>query len=770
MIKEYNKTFYLSTNNTAYLLRVTEFGHLEHIYYGALILSDDAAAAAHKRVTCYGGSVMYSEKSDTYCLDTLPLEWSGIGKGDFREPPCETESAGGSTDFIYSSFEITPGAKPASGLPCAEGANQTLTVYLTNSLDPSLQLELIYSVFPDCDVITRRAVLHCTSGSVNIWRMLSYMIDLPDLNYSMVTFDGGWIREAHRSVRPLAAGMSVNESRTGFSSSRHNPGFLLAEDGANEDWGRVYGFNLIYSGSHYSAAEPTVPGLVRVTGGINPLGFNWTLAAGQSFETPEAVLCFSEHGFNSVSDRFHRFVNGHIVRGEWKDRERPVLVNDWESYFFKFTAGKLLRLARRGKKLGAELFVLDDGWFRGRTSDRAGLGDYQVDLKKLPGGLARLAKRINKLNMMFGLWFEPESVNPDSELYRLHPDYAVQLPGVAPALSRNQLLLDLTRAEVRDYIVSSVGRVLDSANIEYVKWDMNRSMSDCYSALLANQGEFRHRYILGLYEILDRIFSPRPHILLESCSSGGNRFDLGMLCFSPQIWASDDTDPVERLEIQGGLSYLYPLSTMGAHVSTAPHQQTLRQTRLSTRFNVSCFGCLGYETKLKYLTPAERRQTFADIAFYKEHRRLFQYGTFSRCPARSGQTVWQVTSPDRSQAICGTFQSHVSASPSGDILSLRALQPDVCYSVSAKPQGLRVSGFGALVHHLLPIRLNPAGFILRTADRLYQLPDCREQFEATGRALTFGVPLNSQFVGSYYNKDIRLMGDAGSYLYYIEKK
>lgn len=772
MIIEENGVFKLDTKSTSYLFRVTEFSHLEAVHYGELIAAADAEALAVKRTAVYGSSVMYSEKSDTYCLDSIPLEWSGIGKGDYREPPCEIVMPDGTfnCDFVYTGYDITSGGVDIPSLPTAEGADQTLTVHLSDT-HSGIFIDLYYTVFYETDVIARNARLINRSGSpVEIRRMMSLMLDIPNRGYKMVSFNGGWIKEANRFDRELSYGSCVNQSRTGASSNRTNAGFLIAGGNTGEDYGRVYGFNLIYSGNHYSSAELSPHDLLRINCGINPHCFSWTLRPGESFCTPQAVMSFSGSGFNGLSHNFHRFVNGSIVRGEWKNRERPVLVNDWESYFFKFTTGKLLRLARRGKRLGAELFVLDDGWFKGRDNDRAGLGDYEVNRKKLAGGIERLAKRVTKMGLMFGLWFEPESVNADSDLYRLHPDYAIAPFSGSPALGRNQMLLDLTRAEVRDYIVASVGAVLDSAPITYVKWDMNRHISDACSRSLQNQGEFFHRYTMGLYDILERIFRPRPQILLESCSSGGNRFDLGMLCFSPQIWASDDTDPAERLKIQGGLSYLYPQSAVGAHVSSSPHQQTLRATKLSERFNASAFGCLGYEMELKYLTPAERRQVKSDIEWYKENRRLLQFGRLVRIESeKQNKRIVEVVSEGGDRAICGFYQSQSTASEGGDILPVKYLKNNTRYRVKTKPQGLEIRGFGALVHHILPVRLAPDGFILRLANRHFQLPDCTECHEAGSDTLSNGIRLNTQFVGSYYNKDIRLLGENGSSLYIIEE-
>lgn len=772
MITENNKEFRIETKNTSYWLRVTKFGHLESVHYGGKLGEGEMEPLSVKRTSMLGTCTLYSTEDDIYCLDNIPLEWSGIGKGDYREPPCEITMPDDSfiCDFVYHSHSIEKGGHSLQGLPSPTDGDQTLTLTLKDR-QSEVYLDLFYTVFYDCDTIARSAKLRNRADKpIQVRKLMSYMLDLPNRGYKMVTFNGNWISEANRSDRELSYGSAVLQSRTGFSSNRSNPGFLLAEKTATQENGRVYGFNLIYSGNHYSCCELSSNDLLRITGGINPFCFSWTVNSGDRFETPCAVMSFSDRGYNGLSHGFHRFVNNHIVRGDWKNRERPVLVNDWESYFFKFTAGKLLRLARLGKRLGAELFVLDDGWFKNRDNDRAGLGDYEINRKKLPRGLKGLSKDIKKMGLMFGLWVEPESVNPDSDLYRSHPEYAIAPPTGQPVLGRNQLLLDLTQKQVRDYIVTNVGSVLDSAGVSYVKWDMNRHMSDFYSHALKNQGEFFHRYILGLYSVLDRIFTPRPHILLESCASGGNRFDLGMLCYSPQIWASDDTDPGERLKIQEGLSYLYPQSTVGAHVSSSPHQQTLRSTKLSNRFNLSAFGCLGYELELKYLTHAERKQVKRDIQWYKDHRKLLQFGQFDRIDShKSNKKQWQVTAPDGAKAVIGFFQTLSRAAEGTDVLRAVSLPEHKKYKVKTKQQTLDIKGFGALVHHILPLRLNPNGFILRTANKLYALEDCVEEYTATGAMLREGLGLNNQFSGSYYNEYVRLLGDFGSSLYTVDE-
>ena len=766
--------FLLRTESTAYLLLINEYGHPEHLHYGAPVTFADANALRYKRTMPYGTEVLYAEDDTTYCLDNLPLEWSGIGKGDFRVSPIELELPDGTytCDFVFSSAELLPGALPAETLPGAyaetEAEAETLVLSLKEKVF-ALRLDLIYTVYPQENVIARRAVLHNNDErSVVIRRLMSQLLDLPNDGYRLITLDGDWIQEAHRHDRALMPGCFVNESTTGNSSNRHNPGVLLAAPNTGEDSGCVYGFNLIYSGSHYTAVELSPRNMVRVISGIQPLCFRWKLSQGERFETPEAVLTFSAEGFNGMSRNFHEFVLRRILRGDWKDKERPVLLNNWEAHFFDFTRRKLLCLARRAKKLGVELFVLDDGWFGARNSDRAGLGDYTVNRKKLPDGLAGLADRVNALGMQFGLWFEPESVNPDSELYRAHPEYAMQLPGRTPALGRSQLLLDLANPAVRDYIVENVGRILDSANITYVKWDMNRHMSDLFSSVCP-AGELHHRYVLGLYEVLERIFRPRPQILLESCASGGNRFDLGMLCYAQQIWASDDTDPVERLKIQKGFSYFYPPVTMGAHVSQSPHQQTLRSTPLSTRFNVAAFGALGYELDLSELSPIEHRQIKEQIAFYKQVRGTLQFGRFYRyeLPA-AHKEIFLAVAPNREKAVLCFAQTLAQAGDCNDVLRLKGLDPSARYRLTAVPQKVSLARFGGLLKHIMPFTLRADGFVLRTANRVHALPDGPFSVCASGAALESGIGLNDQFIGTGYHKDLRLWGDFGSQLYVLE--
>lgn len=747
MIIAENGVFHLYTEQYSYLLKINQYGIPEHLYFGPPVQTADAEALSLRPGLGWGGSVLLDKENTASCLDALALEWSGSGRGDYRESPLEL--LGKPSDFRFESSRVIEGSEPIScGLPQAHGGSQTLELTLTQ---PGAKLKLFYTVFST--VLVRRTVLENTGDtSIRLGKCMSFCLDLPG-SYTLTSFHGGWITEMGRRDTPVQEAKVVCESRTGASSHRNNPGFLLSAPGANEEWGRVYGFNLIYSGNHYASAQRSLQGLTRVMQGVNPAEFCRELAPGDRFETPEAVLCVSAEGFGGLSRAMHQFVTDHVVPLYWKNRPRPVLFNSWEGCMFDFNQRRLLDLAGKAKNLGCELFVLDDGWFGSRNDDRAGLGDYTVNTKKLPGGLTGLARKIRELGMGFGLWFEPESVNEDSDLFRAHPDWALT-DEFAPVYGRNQLLLDLTKSEVRDYIVENVSNILDSADISYVKWDMNR-----HSIALGSRA---HDFILGLYEVMRRIFAPRPQILLETCSSGGNRFDLGMLCFGPQVWASDDTDPIERLRIQNGYSYLYPQSTIGAHVSAAPHAQTLRSTPLSTRGNAAFFGCLGYELDLKHLLPVEIREIQTQITFYKTYREIFQFGRFTRT-----DTGWQVSNGEIT--IAGVFHTLVPAAPGYEWLRVKGLEREARFRVTSLSQKIRIGQFGSLLKHVVPMPVDPNGQLLRIADRHITLPEGEADVIASGGALENGIPLPPLFRGTGYDRGQRNQGDFGSSLYLVAK-
>ena len=756
MITVKHGVFHLQNERSSYLFRVRD-GFLEHLHFGARVSASDADALAVRPGCGWGDSTLYREGSNANCLDILPLEWSGCGRGDYRESPVELAQNGLpiSTEFRYTGCEALKTPLP-SALPASRG-QATLAVYLEDSA-AKLRLTLLYGVLPT--VFTRRAILeNCGDAPVSIRKLMSSCADLPG-DWTLHTFSGGWIAEMQHTETPVTMARSCLESTTGASSSRANPGSLLAAPNATETGGEVCGFNLLYSGSHYLSAQKSLQGLTRVMQGISPANFSWELAPGGRFETPEAVMAWSDAGFGGITDCFGRYVNEALIPPYWKNRPRPIVYNSWEGCMFDFTEAKLLRLGKIAKQLGCELFVLDDGWFGTRDSDTSSLGDYSVNVKKLPNGLKGLGEKLNAIGLQFGLWFEPESVSPDSELYRSHPDWALHDDlGREDLLGRHQLLLDLTKPEVRDYIVRSVGGILDSAPISYVKWDMNR-----HSCAL---GAKQHALVLGLYDVLRRIFEPRPEILLESCSSGGNRFDCGMLYFSPQIWCSDDTDPVERLRIQQSLSYLYPPSTFGAHVSASPHAQTLRATPLSTRGNVSLFGCLGYELDLTELLPVEQAEIRAQIEFYKAHRRTLQYGRFTRGRTDGGGAVWQAQT--REETVAGVFHGVQNAASGYERLRVTGLDAGKRYRLESRAQLLRVGDFGLLLRHVLPVKLNPNGLAVQTADSYYKMYDGQQTVTASGAAYGAGIMLAPRFAGTGYDADGRMQSDFGSNVYFIRE-
>ena len=752
MILSENNVFLLQNENLSYMFRVTEHGNLEHLHFGAPVQLGDADAFSVKYGTGWGSnSGPEGEEFPMY----LPLEWSGLGAGDYRESP--TEFAGEDpAGFKFSHYKTYDGIVPMNcSLPQARGDAETLEIVL--GYIGGMTLHLFYTLFETA--VTRRAVLcNNTDKPVTVTKLMSYMLDIQG-EYEITTFNGSWIAE----MRPYRAkvGLSgiVNESTTGFSSAMHNPGFILNQPGANETSGEVIGFNLIYSGNHYARIQRSHEGLTRIVQGISPVDFEWELKPTESFETPEGVMVYSGNGFGGMSNAMHKFINEHIIPKTWQYKDRPILYNDWEGCMFNFNEAKLLSLAKKAKKLGCELFVLDDGWFGDRNSDKAGLGDYDVNRKKLPNGLSGLQKKLDNLGMAFGLWFEPEGVNPDSKLYRAHPDWALHANSGVNVLGRNELLLDLSKKEVRDYIVENVSRCIDEGKVSYVKWDMNR-----HSTAL---GAVAHKCVLGLYEVLDRIFSERPEVLLESCSSGGNRFDLGMLCFSPQVWSSDNTDAIERYHIQYNLSYLYPLSTMGAHVSAAPHSQTLRDTPLTTRGNISFYGLLGYEFDLDDLSSVEAEEITNQIEFYKENRHVFQFGEFRRLRAPEGMSI-QVS--DGETTIVGLFHELVHAAPGYERIFPEGLKADKRYSVESRKQLLNASKFGGLLKFVLPVKVKPDGIVVWTAGKKYRMWDATQACSASGAALMSGLSLNARFMGTGYDPQMRMQGDFSSNIYLIKEE
>jgi alpha-galactosidase len=634
-----------------------------------------------------------------------------------------------------------------------------------------LRLALTYTVFEDSNVIARRATLYNDSTEeVTIKNLASAQLDLDTDDWKLVTFDGAWSRERYMHERPLAPGIMINDSKSGVSSADHNPCIFLTKEN-----GETIGMNLIYSSNHRELVETSPYGKVRVLTGINPATFSWVLAPQDRFQTPEAILTYSPDALNGASQNFHHFINNHIIRGPWKFRERPVLINNWEATYFKFTEDKLINLAKESANLGIELFVLDDGWFGLRNDDTTSLGDWTVNPKKLPSGLENLSLEVHRLGMMFGLWVEPEMVSIESQLYKKHPDWMIAIPGRRPSVGRNQYILDLTRPDVRDYLFKQLSDVWHFANVNYIKWDMNRVFSDMYSTNreMKDHGEFFHRYILGLYELLEKLTAAFPNVLFESCASGGNRFDLGMLCYMPQTWTSDNTDALSRLYIQEGTSCGYPLSTMGSHVSDSPNHQTLRRTDLESRFNIAAFGVLGYELDVTKLKGQQKDAIKAQIAFYKAHRALLQYGTFTRVKlanSTSNQVVWAVASQDKSELLVLFAQKLNPSNPGSDKLRIEAVDLNAVYEVFPRQQRIDIKMFGNLLNQVSPLPITEGGIAQDTISKAVTLDSEVEHYRVTGEQVAWaGIKLNQQFGGTGYDAMTRVLGDFGSRIYIFKK-
>ena len=685
---EKSRIFHLYNQQISYLMCVLENGHLGQLYYGKRIRDKEDFSYLIEKAPRPMASYIY-EGDRTFSLEHLKQEYPVYGTTDYRHPAVEILQENGSrlSDFRYAGHTINGGKPRLEGLPAtyteSDDEAQTLTVILKDELT-GVKLELLYTIFVKDGVIARSArFVNEGEAPVHLLTAMSLSLDLPDKDYVWLQLSGAWARERYVKTRVLEQGIQAVDSRRGNSSHEHNPFLVLKRPHTTEHQGEAIGFSLVYSGNFRMQAEVDTHDVTRVTAGINPAGFDWKLDIGEHFQTPEAVMVYSNEGLNGMSQAFHRLYRSRLARGYWRDRVRPILNNNWEATYFDFTEDRLVEIASKAKECGVELFVLDDGWFGERSSDRAGLGDWYANKKRLPRGIKGLAERIEALGMKFGLWFEPEMVNKDSDLYRLHPDWILQTPGRSVSHGRYQYVLDFSRKEVVDCIYEMMAKLLAEARISYIKWDMNRSITECYSAALPadRQGEVYHRYILGVYDLYERLTSNFPEVLFESCASGGGRFDPGILYYAPQGWASDDSDAVERLKIQYGTSMCYPISSIGAHVSVTPNHQVFRNTPLHTRANVAYFGTFGYELDLNKLTDEEIEQVKSQISFMKEYREIIQFGTFYRLksPFENNETIWQVVSEDKKTSLVGWYRVLNGVNMPYTRIQLRGLLEDTLY-------------------------------------------------------------------------------------------
>ncbi len=794
MIQITDGIFVLNTAHTTYAFALLPTGQLEHLYYGRKIRLEEPLEEAirplrEQHTFQPGNSVVYDKDHESYTLEDMCLEMSSYGKGDIREPFIQILYGDGSvsSDFVYDSYEILEKKELWNNLPNAvdDGKGEHLKIRLKDK-NSSLVLELFYDVYADCDVITRRSrLIQEGDETVQIQRLMSCQIDFPESEYLFTTFHGAWAREMRKYQTKMQAGRLVNDSYTGTTSNRSNSFVMLSKDHTSEDLGDCYGFHLLYSGNHYEALEVNGYGKTRLVTGINPRSFSWELKAGEAFEAPEAVLAYSPQGYNGMSQCMHRFIREYIVRGVWQKKERPILLNSWEACYFDINEKKLLNLAKAGKEAGIELFVMDDGWFGQRNDDKTSLGDWDANPKKLPEGVEGICKKINDLGMDFGIWVEPEMISADSELFRMHPDWAMEIPGKNHSEGRNQRLLDLSRKEIQDYVIDKMSQLFSSAPIRYVKWDMNRIVSDYYSQALPaeKQGEVAHRYVLGLYRCMKELTEQFPEILFEGCAAGGNRFDPGILCYFPQIWSSDDTDALCRGEIQTGYSYGYPPSVLSNHVSSCPNHQTLRVTPLDTRFQVAAFGVLGYECNLREIKKEDLEAIKEQIVLYKKWRKLLQFGNFYRGrsftdEASSGSvlagnegnlTEWTMVSEDQKQAAGLYMQKLVQPNTQYGAYYPKGLQEEQKYHFYNRQLKHNIKEFGDLINSIAPVHVRQDSPMHQIVAKFVKLDGEIEDFTAYGDTLMYGgVKLKPGFGGTGFNDQVRHFPDFASRMYFME--
>lgn len=686
---EENKLFNIESKNTSYILSVLETGHLVHLYWGRKINSDKINYLIKKR-QC-GSFLADLDNIDDFHLEAVPQEYPSYGNPDLRSPAVQIKLGNGTTvtDFRYDSHKIFKGKNKLQGLPATyvedDSEAQTLEVTLKDEL-ANLKLILSYTVFEEYDAITRSAkIINESNEEVDILRVLSASVDFNHSEFDFIQLSGAWARERHIIRTKLRSGGQCVESRRGASSHAQNPFMALVSHEANEDIGDVYGFNLIYSGNFLANVEVDMHSNARAQIGINPFDFTWNLEANQEFQTPEVVMVYSPNGLTGMSHIYHDLYRERLARGSYRDKERPILINNWEATYFDFDNEKIKGIAKEARNLGIELFVLDDGWFGERNNDDSSLGDWFVNENKIKGGLNSLVKDINELGMQFGLWFEPEMISPNSNLYREHPDWCIHIENRTRSLARKQLVLDLSRDEVCDTVIKMITDVLKSAPISYVKWDMNRNITELGSPAFSpkKQKELAHRYMLGLYKILENITSSFPDILFESCSGGGGRFDGGMLYYMPQTWTSDDTDAIERLKIQEGTSLVYPSVAMGSHVSAVPNHQVHRITPLSTRGIVAMAGSFGYELDVTKMTDEEKDEVKKQVEFYKSIRKTVQFGDLYRLksPFTSNEVSWMTLSKDKDFAVVSYVKQFAEVNKIPRRLKLKALDKNSLYEI-----------------------------------------------------------------------------------------
>ena len=684
---EKNKVFLLNTEHTSYGIALTDDRYVCHLYYGSRLEETDLRYLLREDEGPFTPS---SNKRETGSfLDSAPMEYPESGMGDYRESALRIRSAAGyrASELVYEGYEIMAGKPWLEGLPATWGADSacgTLKIYCRDQL-LGMKVTLLYSVFQDSDALTRSAIIENEGKEpFYIEKALSACLDMDDRGFEVMGLFGSWARERRIQRIPLGYGRQNIASFRGESSHQEHPFLALVTPETTQDTGEVYAMNFVYSGNFIAQAEKSQFDSVRMTMGIHPEGFTWKLEPGESFTAPEVVLVYSSEGLGKMTRTFHDLYRNHLIRSPWLHRKRPILINNWEATYFDFDEKKLLEIAEDASELGIEMLVMDDGWFGKRSNDDSSLGDWRVNEEKIRGGLNSLVENVKKLGMKFGIWIEPEMISPDSELYRQHPDWALQVPGRDITQSRAQYVLDLSREEVADGVYEMIAEVLHSADISYVKWDMNRQLATMgsYAWPADRQGELYHRYMLGVYRMQERLLADFPDLLLENCSGGGARFDAGMLYYSPQIWCSDDTDAVERLAIQEGTALIYPVSAMGAHVSVCPNHTVGRVTPFVTRGHVALSGTFGYELDITKLTDEEKAIVKAQTAEYHKYNDLIREGDYYRMESyteNKDRDSWMIVSKEKDRALVFCVQVLSGANRKSRFLRLKGLDPDRRY-------------------------------------------------------------------------------------------
>ena len=689
------KIFKLDTANTSYMIGIVdEEQFVGHIYYGAKIRMQDAVYLMRTAENPLVPSINNRERCSF--LDTFPMEYPGHGAGDYREGCIRVKTKAGHSvvGLQYESYKILDEKPALEGLPSSFAGNeacQTLVLTCKDSI-LDLEVELLYSVFEKEDIITRSVrVINHSADSIYLTKVYSACIDMDDRDYEWLTLHGSWARERQIERKKLGYGKQSVGSVRGESSHQEHPFIAWMDPDTTQTQGDVYAMHFVYSGNFQAQIEKSQFESIRVTMGINAEDFCWKLKQGECFTAPEVVLTFSSEGMGNMTRNLHDFYRDHMIRSKYTHMKRPILINNWEATYFDFNTEKLLSIAKRASELGIEMLVMDDGWFGHRNDDSTSLGDWFVNEEKITGGLKYLVDEVNKLGLKFGIWMEPEMISPDSKLYEQHPDWAIAVPGRTATLSRNQYVLDLSRKEVRDYVFDMISNILHSANIEYVKWDMNRQLSDMgsYELPADRQGELYHRYVLGVYELQERLITEFPDLLLENCSGGGARFDPGMLYYSPQIWCSDDTDAVERLKIQEGTALMYPLSAMGAHISVCPNHTVGRNTPFETRGNVALAGTFGYELDITKIPQEDQEMIPQQVQMYHKYNDLVREGDYYRIASYRENhefDCYLVAAKDKKEALVTFVQVIGRPNYHSRCIRLQGLDPVMNYRMEGTDQ------------------------------------------------------------------------------------